>query len=283
MKKSILIFFILQFSLQSFSQLLSWTPDFALENTTSFTITMDANKGNKGLLNYNPADVYVHIGAITNLSTGAGDWKYVKSTWGATDAQFKAVSQGNNKWSFTISGGLRSYFGITNPAEAVKKIAILFRNGSGTLKQANSDGSDMYIPVYTSALAVRITNPLFQPTYKPVPEAIAKVVGDNISVTAISNNASTLKIYLNGTEIQSASSATTITANPTLITSGNQQVIAEANDGITVSKDTLNFFVTGGVNIAPLPAGVKDGINYNPGILPQHWCFMRRAKEGFAL
>ena len=266
MKKSLLSFFIILFSVQSFSQLLSWTPDFAQESTTSFTITVDANKGNQGLLNYNPADVYVHIGVITNLSTGASDWKYVKfnQNFSQPNPALQATSLGNNKWSFTISGGLRTYFGLSNPAETIKKIAILFRNGTGSLKQANTDGSDMFVPIYTSALAVRITNPFFQPTYKPVPEPITKIVGDNIALSAKSNNAATLKLYLNGTEIKSANTATAIADTPTLITSGNQQVIAEANDGVTISRDTLNFFVTGTVNVAPLPAGVKDGINYDP-------------------
>jgi 1,4-alpha-glucan branching enzyme len=125
------------------------------------------------------------------------------------------------------------------------------------------DNSDMYVPIYMGTLAVRITNPFFQPTYQPIPETITKTVGDNIALTAISNNSSTLKLYLNGVEIATASAAKTISANPILNTGGNQQVIAEANDGVTISKDTLNFFVSGGVTIAPLPAGTKEGINYN--------------------
>ncbi len=264
MKKSLLSFFIILFSIQSFSQLLSWAPDFAVENTTPFTITVDATKGNQGLLNYNAADVYVHIGVITNLSTSASNWKYVKTTWGTTDPLAKATSLGNNKWSFTITGGLRTYFGMSDPAETIKKIAILFRSGDGNKKQANADGGDMYVPIYTNTLAIRFTNPLFQPTYKPIPETITKIVGDNIALSAISNNAASLKLYLNGVQIQSATAATSISANPTLVASGNQQIIAEANDGVTISRDTVNFFVTGGVNVSPLPAGVKDGINYDP-------------------
>ena len=71
-----------------------------------------------------------------------------------------------------------------------------------------------------------------------------------------------MKLYLNGTVIQTASNATTITANPTLASGGNTVIVAEANDGTTTKTDTLRFFVTGGITIAPLPNGVKDGINY---------------------
>src|SRR4030095_4583357 len=33
-------------------------------------------------------------------------------------------------------------------------------------------------------------------------------------------------------------------------------------DGATTKTDTIRFFVTGGITVAPLPAGVRDGINY---------------------
>jgi 1,4-alpha-glucan branching enzyme len=263
MKKLILFFSILFFSFQSFSQLLSWTPDFPTESSTPVIITVDANYGNKGLLNYNPNDVYVHIGVITNLSSSSGDWKYVKTTWGSTDAAAKATSLGNNKWSFTITGGLRTYFGISNSSEKILKIAILFRSGDGNSKEANADGSDMFVPVYTSDLAVRFTSPFFQPLYNPVPETITKNLGDNISISAKSNNSATLTLSFNGTVIQTASNATSISATPTITNAGNQKVIVTANDGITISKDSFSFFVNSTVNIAPLPAGTQQGINYN--------------------
>lgn len=265
MIKKLLTFLFAVSCLNGFSQLLTWSPDFPTESTTGFTITVDATKGNQGLLNYNPNDVYVHIGVITNLSTGPNDWKHVNVTWGSLNPAYKATSLGasSNKWSYTLTGDMRTFFQMTNPAEKIQKIAILFRSGDGSKKQANStDGADMYIPVYTTVTAVRITTPPFQPRYIPVPETITKSIGDNIQVNAIANKTSAMKIYLNGTVIQSASGVTSLSANPTLITSGNQEIVAEADDGTTVSKDTLKFFVSGSVNIAPLPAGVRDGINY---------------------
>ena len=50
------------------AQLLTWSPAFPKE-TDNIVITVDATKGNQGLLNYS-GNVYVHLGAITNLSTG---------------------------------------------------------------------------------------------------------------------------------------------------------------------------------------------------------------------
>ncbi|HWR32048.1 MAG TPA: alpha-amylase family glycosyl hydrolase [Chitinophagaceae bacterium] len=250
-------------SIHLHAQLLSWTPNFAKDND-NIVITMDATKGNQGLNGYTPvSDVYVHVGVITNLSTGPTDWKYVKFTWATTPPAALATSLGGNKWQYTINN-IRSFF-VVPAGETILRIAILFRNGAGTTVQRNTDGSDMYLPVYDNTIAVRFTLPLFQPTYTSIPEPINKQVGDNISLTAVSNNSATLKLYLNGTVIQTATAATTVSANPTLTIAGNQTVMAEANDGVTTKTQTFQFFVASTPNVLPLPSGVRDGINYETG------------------
>ena len=254
--------------LQVNAQLLNWSPTFIQETSSTITITADATKGNQGLNNYTPVtDVYVHIGVITSLSSSASDWKYVPAycVWGTNNTLAQCTSAGANQWKFTITGGLRSFFGITNSSEKILKIAILFRNGAGTKKLANTDGSDMYIPVYDNGLYVRIDNPLRQPNYILSPETITKNLTDNINITANASQSSTLKIYFNGTQINTASSASTISANTTITTIGTQQIIAESNNGTIVSRDTVSFLVSGGTNIAALPPNVKDGINYESG------------------
>lgn len=239
------------------SQLLTWTPAFPKDND-NITITVDATKGNQGLLGFT-GDVYVHIGVITNLSTNSGNWLYAPFAWGSTNAAAKATADGTNKWKFTINN-IRSFFGV--PAgETIKQIAILFRDGAGDKVQRNTDGSDMYIPVYDNSLATRFTVPPFQPKFIPVPEPINKEVNDNINVTAIASQTADMKLYLNGTVIETQNAVTSISANPILTTTGNNEIVVEATAGATTKKDTLRFFV-GGVNVAPLPPGVKDGINY---------------------
>ena len=267
MKKR-LLFLLLPFFLVNIShaQLLTWTPDFPVENDAAqvLVITVDATKGNQGLLNYNPAtDVYVHIGVITNLSTSPTNWLHSQFTWGTTPAAGQCVYLGNNKWKYTINGSLRTFFGMTDANEHILKIAILFRNGSGSQAQRNADQSDMYVPVYdNSILAVRFTAPPMQPFYVPQPEPINTVVGNTMNFAALANQSSNMKLYLNGTVIQTANNVTTISATPMLTQSGNNIAIAEATVGVTVKRDTLQFFVSPGIITAPLPAGVRDGINY---------------------
>lgn len=242
------------------AQLLTWTPDFAKDND-NITITVDATKGNQGLLNYTPtSDVYVHIGVITNLSTSPTNWLYAPFTWGTTPPAAQATSLGNNKWQYSINN-IRNFFGVPT-GETILRIAILFRNGSGSAVQRNADGSDMYVPVYSTALAVRFSIPPFQPLYTPIPEPISKQVGDNINVTGIANQTGDMKLYLNGTVIQTTNGVTSISANPTLTVTGNTEIVVETTAAAVTKKDTLRFFVSPGVTIAPLPAGARDGINY---------------------
>ena len=115
------------------SQLLSWTPAFIQENSPTVEIICDATLGNKGLKDYaTTSDVYVHIGCITTTSVNNNDWKGVPFTWATTNVLAKATYLGSNKWKFTITGGIRTFFNITNATEKILKIAILFRSGTSS-------------------------------------------------------------------------------------------------------------------------------------------------------
>lgn len=251
----------------SLAQLLKTTPEFPTDNS-SLSVIADFTKGNQGLLNYaNTNDVYVHIGVITNLSTNNSDWKYVKFTWGTADPNAKAAFISTNKYKFDIPN-IRTYFGV--PAgETIRKVAILFRNGNGSQVQRNADASvdngNMYINVYGSAPAAKFVLPPFEPYFTPRPEPINKSVGSTIDLHYKSNQQGTLQLYFNGTQIQSVSGADSVLASPTITTAGNQQVVGRAIIGSTTISDTFNFFVAPPVGVAPLPAGVQEGINYLQG------------------
>ena len=246
------------------AQLLTWSPAFPKEAdaTQNLVITMDATKGNQGLLNHTPTnDVYVHIGVITNKSNG--NWVNVPFQWGTTPSAAQATYLGNNQWQYTISGSLRGFFNVQGSDTIIQKIALLFRSGNGNKKQANSDNSDMFIPVYDNSLAVRIDQPFREPRFVPVPEQHNWTVGSSFTFTANTNKTAAMKLYHNGTQIASATGVQTITTSGTVATSGNQQLVAESNDGSVTRYDTMNIFVAPPTApVAALPAGVKDGINY---------------------
>ena len=245
-------------------RLLSWTPEFPVDNS-NLSFTVDCNKGNQGLLNFeggNSANVYVHVGVITNLSTGPNDWKYVKFTWGTTDPLAKATALGANKYQYNINDP-RTFFGV--PAgETIKKITVIFRNATGTLKQVNSDVSDMYLPVYGSTeYAVRLNLPPFEPRYIPWLEPLTVAVGGSISIAGVASASSNLILKLDGNTINTTANATSITANPTIATACTHQVFLEGNNGSVTVKDSFSFYIPPVNNVAALPNGVVEGLNYN--------------------
>jgi hypothetical protein len=146
------------------------------------------------------------------------------------------------------------------------KISLLFRNGAGTTVHRNTDGSDMYIPVYDAGLHVRIDEPFREPKYVPVAEAITKNLGDNVTINAKASEPATLKVYLNGNQIgPTVTNATVINVTANLNSYGSQMIVAEAASATATKYDTINFFVTPPQTVAALPAGVRDGINYEQG------------------
>lgn len=271
MKKLLVLLAVSFTGMSCYAQLLTWSPLFPTDATTNFVITVDATKGNQGLLAYTPtSDVYIHTGVITTSSTSPTNWRYVRdfgspNVFSTAIPQLQATYLGNNKWQYTIPGDIRSFYGVA-PGEQILKIALLFRSGNGARVQRNSDGSDMYIPIYTSALATRVDLPAREPRFIPVAEQQSWSVGTAFGITGVANQPSTLKLYHNNVVVAtSGAGATSVSTTSTVSALGNQQIVVEANDGSSIKYDTLNVMVELNTSpVAPLPAGLKDGINYEP-------------------
>ena len=89
---------VLLMATQAWAQL-STSPAFPTDGG-NVTITFNAAKGNKALMNYaTTSDVYVHCAVITNLSANGGDWRYNKFTWGVVNAAAKATASGTNLYT----------------------------------------------------------------------------------------------------------------------------------------------------------------------------------------
>lgn len=257
MKKILLTVFSVIVYAVSYAQLLTWTPNFPTDNS-SITITVDATKGNKGLQGF-AGPVFLHTGVITSASTSPSDWKYVQGQWGTSNAPQATGS--TNTWSFTIPN-IRAFYGV--PAgEQILRISILFRNQSGSLVQRNIDGSDMYIPVYsTGQFAVRFTSPAMQPMYNMIPEPIGTSV-TSLPVTAVTSQNAAITLRFNNNQIGSATNATTASGTANVTTTCEQAITVEANNGTTTLRDTINFFIPPATYpTGARPAGRKDGITF---------------------
>ena len=265
MKKNLLALIILFIGLTTTAQrLLTWTPEFP-QNNSNLVVTVDCNKGNQGLLNFeggNSANVFVHVGVITNLSTSSSDWRYVPFAYGSTNPAARATQLGGNKYQFSIPN-VRTFFNVP-VGETIIKVNFIFRNASGSLKQVNSDGSDMYIPVYAAGqYAVRLNLPPSEPRFIPWLEPI-NVAAGSVAVAAVASSASNMEIKYNNTVLSTNASTTSLTGTATFGTNTcEQNIVANGTLGASTSTDTAKFFITPTVTVAPLTAGLQDGINYN--------------------
>lgn len=244
--KSLLVFFLFAVSLQA--QVLTWSPPFAAD-TDSIVIVYDATLGNGALANAGPP-IYAHTGVITNLSTSASDWKYVKADWGVNTPACAMQFIGNSKWK--ISFKIREFYNVP-AAETILKLAFVFRNAAGTIVGRGDEG-DMFIPVYQPGLNVRIVKPYKFPIFA--------TLNQQIPVLAVSKDAANMKFYIDGA-LKTETTNDTLEYTITVDQYGTKlcKVIASDNSGAT-KVDSFTYTASPSVVVEPLPAGVKPGINY---------------------
>ncbi|HPT43118.1 MAG TPA: alpha-amylase family glycosyl hydrolase [Paludibacteraceae bacterium] len=256
-KTTLLTLFCFVFSLMSWAQIITSNPAFVTKDYNGvIEITYDATLGTAGLKDYTGTDgVYAHTGVITNVSTSDTDWKHAP-TWGDNSAKYKLTSLGNNKWKLLITPNMTGYYGLTT-GEVVKKLAFVFRNGLKT--KEGKDGTvssprDIMLTVYDAGLNVGFTNPAAD-------KSVA--VGTSETITFTSSIAANLELFINGSSVATAPSATTLSKSFTYSESKDYQLIAKATAGTEIKYDTVNVNVAAPVQNQPRPAGYKDGITYS--------------------
>jgi len=226
----------------------------------SFTLIFTPSKGN-GVLNNFSGDIYVHWGVITNISKNGSDWKYVKSSsFNSPDPSSKMTRQSNG--TYTISITPQSFFGVP-ASEQIQKIAMLFRNGDGSLVGRNSDGSDIFLSLYSGSLQARFLRPEMNPTLVISPLISNAAVGTQIEVTGIASQSANLKLTINDIEFATVSNATQITGKATVSNVGEQTVKILANGNV---QESFTFIGSGTVASAALPTGANEnGITFLNG------------------
>ena len=260
MKKTLLFTIIgLLFSVVSWSQIITSNPAFVTKDYNGvIEITYDATLGTAGLKDYTGADgVFAHTGVITNLSTSDTDWKHAP-TWGDNSAKYQLTSLGNNKWKLLITPNMTAYYGLTT-GEVVKKLAFVFRNGLKT--KEGKDGTvgaprDILLTVYDAGLNVGFTNPAADK---------AVTVNTTETITFTSSITANLELFINGSSVATAPSATTLSKPYTYSETKDYQLIAKATAGAETKYDTVNVCVPAAPQTQTRPAGTQPGINYIDG------------------
>lgn len=246
-----LLFFF--FALPAFCQVTS-VPALPTPNA-KVSLTFDATLGTAGLKGYT-GDVYAHIGVITDKSTSTSDWKYVVSTWGVNVAKAKMTRTGSNQYQIDLTPDIRQYFGV--PAgEKILKIAMVFRSvdqGSGTyLEGKATGGKDIFVDVFEDGLLdVSITNPNGNMVVSP---------NTAIPFSASATLSCALKLYQNGTEIQSLT-GTSIANTFNISQPGDYWLKVVVTSDTKTVADSVFVNVLEPQVVQALPTESKKGISY---------------------
>jgi 1,4-alpha-glucan branching enzyme len=248
MKKKILLLFLLFFIKTSFSQVLSWSPYLTTVNDT-IEIIYDASKGNKALVGVFP--IYAHTGVITNLSTSSSDWKHVKTNWGQNTNETMLTYISGTLYKIKIP--IKSYYAVPS-GETILKLAFVFRNSDGSLVGRDTDGSDIFIPIYPSGLNTALVTSYSAPFFP--------ALNDTIKGVAYSSKSKTLALY-KGDVLIGQTTGNTLNFAFTASEYGKKRIRAVATDSNNAVKVDSFYYVVNSPNVvAAVPAGIKDGINY---------------------
>lgn len=220
--------FVLFGTAVSAAQIVTSTPSPLQESSQGVVLTYNAASplGNNGLKDLSSNfEVYAHIGVLTNKSTSDGDWKYTVTPWPQSGNDQTANTPKNkltrvdaNTYTLNI-GDIRTYFGITDTAEKVKKIALVFRNASGTKTGKTSSEGDIFVDVLADGFAIEMTS-----NYPD--RVITGPTSINFTVNATAK--ADLSLSVNGTSFANAKNVTTLAGSYNFTQNGNYNVLATA-------------------------------------------------------
>ncbi|MFT4759336.1 MAG: glycosidase [Paraglaciecola sp.] len=254
MKNTFLLFTLSIFS-YSLSAQLVWTEPAFPTADDEVTLYFDATEGSAGLAGCN-CGVYIHTGVITANSTSPSDWKYVQTDWGVANPnwQMTPVAGEADVYSYTISPDVRNYYGVPM-AEEIEQIALVFRNGNGTLEGKDVGNTDIYAPIYAGNI------PFTSVLLSPGQSSILAQDGETINVLLETSETATITLLDNGmllTEVM----GTMLDYDLEVMGTGTHTVEITANNGTETLTQTFSYSVANPTVVEALPAGMEAGINY---------------------
>lgn len=233
------IFSFLCISVMS-AQVLSWQGGTTPEQNQPGTLLFDRTGTPLATTNV----IYAHIGVTLN----GQQWQNVIGTWGNNTQQPQLTLVSGNIFSLQLTPSIQQFFNVN--AGAITRINVVFRNAAGTTQTAD--------------LEINVGG--FQVTLNTPAEDSNTIIasGGNLQISA-SNTGGNANYVLtaNGQTLNTANGVSTYSFNHTNITSNQVYNLAVTQGSITFNK-RFNVIVNPGANLLAMPAGVEDGINYNP-------------------
>lgn len=201
------------------------------EDSKDVKIFFHADQGNKGLMGLPAtAKVYAHTGAC--LSDG-NNWVNAPE-WGDNSEKYQLSYVSENLWLLYI-GDIREYYGITDPAVNVTRLAFVFRTGDKSKEGKGEGDADIFLDVLDSGLQVVLESGLSGSLVTPSTADVTFKVGATKSAD--------ISLSVNDKEIGSVKNSTLLTVDYTFPGPGEYVVkaVATAGDATVTTVRSYTF------------------------------------------
>jgi len=206
-------------------------------------VTINFDKAGTPLAAYT-GTIYAHIGVTVN----GQQWQFVQGEWQNNTNQPALTPVSGTTYKLDLTPNLYTYFGV--PATStITQICVVFRAASGSPQTDN-------IFINVGSFQLNLTAPAENST-----TVISSGANFTVSATNTGGNAS-YNLKANGVSINTNPATSSYSYTHSNLTA-NQSYELVVTQGTNVITKTFNVIVNPNTVTAALPAGVRDGINYN--------------------
>ena len=188
--------------------------------------------------------IYAHIGVTVNGTR----WQNTKGTWGTTNAPMLTLVSGTT-YKLDLTPDLYTYFGVPTTS-SITEICVVFRNATGGVQTS----PDIFLAV--GDFQATLTSPVL---YNNIISS-----GSSLNVTANNTNGNAdYNLLANGTSINTFTGSSYSFTDANILI--NKSYDLQITQGTTSFSKKFAVIVNPGTVSETIPAGLVDGINYNPG------------------
>ena len=218
----------------------------SFEENQSVTITVNGSSVNESAWGVTGNALYIWAWSL--------DQNYANSQDCPTNGVWTNSSEANK---FTYNAGTDTYSMTFVPTTFFNRTGIGRFGFLVKAKNANGDKKSQDIFVNVGTFQVNLTSPLQNSTTLLAPNSSLNIVATNTGGNA------NYVLTVNGTPLHSVSNVASFSFNDVVITA-NRNYVLEVTQGTSVIVKKFAVVVTGAATVEAMPAGMQDGVNYNP-------------------
>lgn len=203
------------------------------------------------------SDVYLWAWYL-NPDGSFGEDSPNNGSWTNSDEAQKMTDNGDGTYSITLTP--TNFYNATN----IGTLGMLVKAKDGT---GDKKTQDFLIDVGAFQMFLN----------SPTEDVNIVDAGTNISIDATISLNANVELLENGNVIDSQSNTTSYNFNYTANNDANLEIVATQVGGSAQESEEITVVITPNVTEAPVPAGMQDGINYDPDNNPDEITLVLRA------